>query len=83
MLFTMEEVMHLVTMREAEKNLSKLINESLEGEEVVISREGKPLVKLMPVSRTQTERRLGGCPGLIVQMDDDFDAPLDDFSEYM
>lgn len=36
--------MILVTMHEAKTNLSKLVKESLEGEEVVIARGSKPLV---------------------------------------
>lgn len=79
----MEDKMHLVTMHEAETNLSKLVKESLEGEEVVIARDNKPLVRLVPVQQVSVQRRLGGCPGLIVHMDDDFDAPLDDFADYM
>ena len=75
--------MILVTMHEAKTNLSKLVKESLEGEEVVIARGSKPLVKLVPVTPSSKQRRLGGCPGLILQIDDDFDAPLGDFAEYV
>jgi prevent-host-death family protein len=78
-----EDAMHLVTMHEAKTNLSKLVRESLEGVEVVIARGNQPLVKLVPISPVSTERRLGGCPELIVKMDDDFDAPLEDLSNYM
>jgi prevent-host-death family protein len=75
--------MILVTMHEAKTNLSKLVKESLEGEEVVIARGSKPLVKLVPVTPSSKQRRLGGCPGLILHIDDDFDAPLGDFAEYV
>ena len=75
--------MRLVNMHDAKTHLSKLVKESLEGEEIVIARDNTPLVKLVPVRAAATERRLGGCPGLVVRMDEDFDAPLDDFADYM
>jgi prevent-host-death family protein len=75
--------MILVTMHEAKTNLSKLVKESLEGEEVVIARGSKPLVKLVPVTPSSKQRRLGGCPGLILRMDDDFNAQAGDFSGYV
>jgi prevent-host-death family protein len=75
--------MRMVNMHEAKTHLSRLVKASLEGEEVVIARGGKPLVRLVPIRAACTERRLGGCPGLIVRMDDDFDAPPDDFADYM
>lgn len=38
-----------VNMHEAKTNFSKLVERALAGEEVVIARHGKPLVKLTPV----------------------------------
>ena len=38
-----------VNMLEAKTNLSKLVEEALHGGEVVICRDGKPAVKLVPV----------------------------------
>jgi prevent-host-death family protein len=64
--------MTLVTVTEAKANLSKLIAMVERGEEVVIGRAGKPVVKL---SRAEPKRRkvvLGALEGKI-QMADDFD----------
>ncbi len=36
-------------VHEAETNLSKLIEKALNGEEVVVAKAGKPLVRLVPV----------------------------------
>lgn len=36
-------------VHEAKTNLSKLIEQALNGEEVVIAKAGKPLVRLIPV----------------------------------
>ncbi|MFT4627538.1 MAG: prevent-host-death family protein [Myxococcota bacterium] len=41
--------MKTVNIAEARANLSKLIDAAMNGEEIVISRRNKPLVKLSPV----------------------------------
>ncbi len=47
-----------VNMLEAKSQLSRLVKEALEGEEVVIASNGEPLVRLVPVAN---RRRLRGC----------------------
>ena len=74
--------MRQVTIHEAKTHLSRLIRDALGGEEIVIARGDEPLVRLVPLPQARPERRLGGAAGLI-EMADDFDAPLDDFAEYM
>ncbi len=75
--------MPIVTMHEAKTQLSKLIRESLRGEEVIIARGNQPLVKLVPIKPSGQKRRLGGNKALIIHMADDFNAPLSDFEDYM
>lgn len=74
-----------ITVREAKMNLDRLIEKARSGEEVVITENGKPLVKLTPVLETPKprERRIGGAKGIIKFMAEDFDAPLEDFKDYM
>ncbi|HSG35735.1 MAG TPA: type II toxin-antitoxin system prevent-host-death family antitoxin [Sphingomonadaceae bacterium] len=43
-----------VNIAEAKAKLSKLISASLRGEEVVIDRDGKPQVRLIPVPEAQS-----------------------------
>lgn len=64
----------LINMHEAKTNLSKLVEEAEAGEEIVLARAGKPVVKLVPVVALK-RRRLGQWKGR-VKMSDDFDAPL-------
>ncbi|HLK35194.1 MAG TPA: type II toxin-antitoxin system prevent-host-death family antitoxin [Polyangiaceae bacterium] len=66
----------LVNMHEAKTNLSKLVEEAEAGEDVVLARAGRPVVRLVPV-REARRRRLGGWKGK-VRMGKDFDAPLPD-----
>lgn len=50
-----------VNMHEAKTHLSKLVERVEGGEEIVISRAGKPAAKLVPVPREKTgKRKLGG-----------------------
>jgi antitoxin (DNA-binding transcriptional repressor) of toxin-antitoxin stability system len=75
--------MHQVTIHEAKTNLSKLIQEALNGEEVVIAKGRKPLVRLEVLPGVKPERRIGGAKGLVLKIAEDFNEPLDDFAEYM
>lgn len=72
-----------VTIHEAKTNLSKLIRKVLAGEEVIIARNKTPLVKLVVLEEAQPERKLGGAAGMILYMADDFDAPMEEFEDYM
>ncbi|MFQ5345781.1 MAG: type II toxin-antitoxin system Phd/YefM family antitoxin [Mariprofundus sp.] len=74
--------MHQVNIHEAKTHLSKLIQEAIAGENVIIAKGNKPVVKLVALSHQKPQRQLGAAKGKIV-MADDFDEPLDDFNAYM
>jgi prevent-host-death family protein len=65
-----------VGVHEAKTHLSRLLTRVAAGEDVVITRSGRPVARLVPVERTG-RRRLGTDRGRIV-IADDFDAPLPD-----
>lgn len=46
-------------MLEAKNNLSRLVKESIEGEDVVIASNGKPMVRLVPVAPKRRLRNRG------------------------
>ena len=73
--------MSTVTLDIAQANLSDLIEDAIRGKEVFITKDGKPLVKLVPVSQPKPRPVFGSAKGLI-SMSDDFDAPLEDFQDY-
>lgn len=62
-------------MHEAKTHLSQLVVRALAGEEVVIGRNGKPAVRLVPVEETREPRRGGTLAGRI-RIAPDFDDPL-------
>lgn len=74
--------MHQVNIHEAKTHLSKLIQEAIAGEDVIIAKGNKPVVKLVALSSQKLQRQLGTAKGKIT-MTDDFDEPLDDFASYM
>lgn len=64
---------------EAKAQFSTLVRKALQGEEVVIARDHKPLVRLVPVAIPA--RTPGSAKGRVA-VAADFDAPLDDFGDY-
>jgi prevent-host-death family protein len=73
--------MFQVTPEEAKGRLAELIEAAMRGERVVIARDNKHAVQLVPLSSAPGQRRAGTAKGLIT-MREDFDAPLPDFDEY-
>jgi prevent-host-death family protein len=69
----------IVTVQEAEGHLLELIGLVEQGEEVVITQDDQPKVKLVPISKPPQTRVFGQHRGQ-VWMSPDFDDPLpDDF----
>lgn len=56
------EDLEQVNMHEAKTHLSRLVERAEGGEEIVISRAGKPAAKLVPMPRAG-KRKLGGWEG--------------------
>lgn len=71
-----------ITLEEAQAHLAELISKLVSGEEVVIMDNQQPVARLLPV-KTKTLRKLGTMRGSVKYIAPDFDAPLDDFKEYM
>jgi prevent-host-death family protein len=71
------------TIHQAKTHLSKLIRKALDGEEVIIAKRDKPLVRLEAVRPKKTKRKLGLGEGLVTYIAPDFDEPLKDLAEYM
>lgn len=72
-----------VTIHEAKTHLSQLIQRALSGEEIIIAKGKQPLIKLTVLPEFRKERRVGGAANVILHMSDDFNAPIEEFAEYM
>jgi len=71
-------MMKTVNIHEAKTNLSALIAAAEAGEEVVISRANKPVVKLVAIESAPKKRQFGLHKGAALYISEDFDAPLPD-----
>ncbi|HRE30579.1 MAG TPA: type II toxin-antitoxin system Phd/YefM family antitoxin [Candidatus Berkiella sp.] len=67
--------MSTVNIHDAKTHFSKIINKVLAGEEIIIAKGGKPLIRLTPYTETKTLRKGGQLKGMI-EISQDFDAPL-------
>ena len=67
--------MKISNIHEAKSQLSKLIESALAGEEIIIAKAGKPLVRLIPYQENKKPRTPGGWEGKVM-MSDDFDDEL-------
>lgn len=71
--------MRIANITEAKAQLSHLVDRALAGEDVVIARAGRPLVRLTVVREDARPRDLSsGFWRGRMRMADDFDAPLPD-----
>ncbi len=72
-----------VNMHEAKTHLSKLVERVEGGEEIVISRAGKPAAKLVPVPEKLGPRKLGGWEGKVQMPSDEEWKKMDEEIEQM
>jgi antitoxin (DNA-binding transcriptional repressor) of toxin-antitoxin stability system len=72
-----------MTLEEAGKRLPDLIDSLQPGEEVVLVRDGRPVATLTRAGRTSWPCKAGSAEHRPHWMAPDFDAPLEDFREYM
>ena len=71
-----------VNIAEAKARFSELVRKALAGEDVIVAKDNKPLLRLVPVrTRAGKSRRPGSAKGQM-WMAADFHAPLEDFSGY-
>ena len=75
--------MRQMNVYEAKAKLSELIESALKGEEIIIAKDNKPMVRLEPLPEAKGQRTLGRGKSYILKISDDFDQPLDDFKDYI
>ncbi|MEE4252822.1 MAG: type II toxin-antitoxin system Phd/YefM family antitoxin [Desulfuromusa sp.] len=68
---------------EAKAHFSEIIQKALLGEEVIIAKGNKPLVKIVPLKNSDQKRIPGTGSGQLLYMADDFDETPEDFKDYM
>ncbi|MFY9224789.1 MAG: type II toxin-antitoxin system prevent-host-death family antitoxin [Blastocatellia bacterium] len=74
--------MQQIDIQEINIQLYNLIESLGKGEEIVITKNNSPIAKLVPYTKNKPKPQFGSAKGLIT-ISEDFDEPLEDFSEYM
>jgi len=69
--------METVTIHKAKTELSRLIEKACRGEEIIIARGKKPVVRLVAIEDKRGQRKPGAWKGLVTYTPDAFD-PLTD-----
>lgn len=66
-----------INIHEAKTHLSKILHRVMAGEEIIISKSGVPVARIVPIVQKVKKRVAGSARGKI-RMESDFDAPLPD-----
>ncbi len=74
--------MRQVTLDEAKARFLDLVEDAIGGEVIVITKDDRPVVQLVPAPQASRRPQFGSARGL-VELADEFDEPLADFDEYM
>ena len=72
----------VVNMHDAKSSLSRLVKRAASGEEILIANHGKPVALLSRIPNRRAKVPWDIFKGRI-EMADDFDAPLDEFKDYL
>ena len=74
--------MRQVEISELPQHIASLLAAVGEWEEVILTRDNRPVTKLVQIQPRRPRRKAGSAKGLI-KMAADFDEPLADFADYM
>jgi prevent-host-death family protein len=77
----MSSAMAMVNVHQAKTHLSQLLQDVVQGQEVVIARSGVPIARLVPWKPEGLPVAVPGAMRGQIVMASDFDAPLDELFE--
>lgn len=69
------------SITEAKTHFSELVQKAMLGEEVVITKGNKPVLKLVPLDKAKRPRKPGSGKGQILHIAADFDATPEGFKD--
>ncbi len=67
----------------AKARFSELVQKAMLGEEVIITKDNKPVLKLVPLEKPRQPRKPGSGKGQILYIAPDFDATPEGFKDYV
>jgi len=78
--------MYQFVIEDNNSQVAQLVQQASMGEEVVIMRDDTPIAKIVALPQGKGEERkpgFGSGKYALIYMAEDFDAPLEDFKDYM
>ena len=75
--------MQQFNIAEAKSHFSELVKIAMLGEDVVITKGNRPLLRLVPIATNEKKRKPGTAKGQILYIASDFDEMPMDFLEYV
>ena len=75
--------METIDINQALPQIKKLLEIASTGEEIIITENNQPIVKLVSIKKDKKRPSLFGSDKDIISISDDFDEPLEDFKDYM
>ena len=70
--------MRTVNIHAAKTQLSRLVDDAAQGEEIIIAKAGKPVARLVPLAGTPSKTPSRHARRVKIDVSEDFDAPLPD-----
>lgn len=71
-----------VDVAQARREFDQLLERASRGEDVLITKDDRPLARITAPSKEEKRKRQFGSVEGEIWMSEDFDEPLDDFQEY-
>ncbi len=68
---------------QAKAHFSEIVQKAMLGEEVIIARDNKPILKLMPLVAPRGVRKPGSAKGQVLYISPDFDETPEHFKDYV
>ena len=75
--------METIDINQALPQIKKLLEIASTGEEIIITENNQPMVKLVSIKKDKKRPSLFGSDKDIISISDDFDEALEDFKDYM
>jgi prevent-host-death family protein len=72
-----------IDIKKAETCFADLLRQTVAGNDIIITQEGMPIVRLVAVRKKLAKKRKFGSAKGLIRMSEDFDQTPDDFKEYM